>query len=173
MLEILVNESALAISFTTFLSDARTDKDKDLVNLVEASLPPILRAFILSSNTMGNLILEPVKAIVSNISPGSLSMSDIADLLELAALTIRSTDLALDLFLDTLQPNAPRFMTADVQVAKYLLRNLMAIAVEHIEEANSEAKRLPGILDLKLSPKDKDGSHVDIDFRIDATGTPR
>ncbi|CEF83201.1 hypothetical protein FGSG_09076 [Fusarium graminearum PH-1] len=173
MLEILVSEPVLAISFTPFLSDACTDKDPDLVSLVEASLLPILRAFILSSNTMDNLILEPLKAIISNISLGSLSTSDIVDLLELAALTIRSTDLALDLFLDILQPNAPRFMTADVKVAKYLLRNLMAIAVEHIEEANAEAKRLPGLLEMKLSPKDKDGSLVDIDFRIDATGTPK
>ncbi|GKU08732.1 unnamed protein product, partial [Fusarium langsethiae] len=62
---------------------------------------------------------------------------------------------------------------ANAQVAKYMLRNLMAVVVNHIEEANAEAKRLPGLLELKLSPKDKDGSLVDIDFRIDATGTPK
>ncbi|OBS20006.1 hypothetical protein FPOA_11728 [Fusarium poae] len=173
MIEMLLTDPGLAISFTSFLSDARTDKDQELVELVEASLLPILRAFVLSSNAMGNLILEPLKAIVSNISPGSLSSSDMAELLELAALTLRSTDLALDLFLDILQPNALRFMTADSEVVKYLLRNLMGIAVEHVEEANAEAKRLPGLLELKLSPKDKDGSLVDIDFRIDLTGTPK
>ncbi|KAG8358760.1 hypothetical protein FVEN_g3747 [Fusarium venenatum] len=173
MLETVVTEPALAISFTPFLSNTRTDKDPELVELLEASILPIIRAFILSSNTMGNLILEPLKVIISNISPGSLSLSDMADVVELATLTIRSTDLALDLFLDILQPDAPRFITTDAEVAKYLLHNLMAIAVEHIEEANAEAKRLPGLLELKLSPKDKDGSLVDIDFRIDLTGTPK
>ncbi|KPA36525.1 hypothetical protein FLAG1_10705, partial [Fusarium langsethiae] len=88
MIEALVTEPTLAISFTSFLSDTCTDKDPDLVVLVEASLLPILRAFILSSDTVGRLILEPIKSIVSNISPGSLSLSDMADLLELAALTV-------------------------------------------------------------------------------------
>ncbi|KAF4447211.1 hypothetical protein F53441_9259 [Fusarium austroafricanum] len=173
MLETLITQPALAIAFTPFLSASRTDKDQDLVELLEASLLPIIRAFILSANIMGQLILEPLKGILCNISPGSLSLSDMADLLEFAALTIRSTDLALDLFLDCFQPNAPRFMTEEAQVYKYLVRNLMAIAVDHIEEANAEAKRLPGLVEVKLSPKDKDNSLVEIDFRIDATGTPK
>ncbi|KAF9778792.1 hypothetical protein IL306_003256 [Fusarium sp. DS 682] len=173
MLEVLTNAPTIAVAFTSFLSSSRTDKDEDLVMLLEASLLPILRAFILSANTMGQLILEPFKAILSAITPGSLSLGDIADLVQLSTLTLRSTDLALDLFLDCLQPNAIRFMVADPEINNHLLRNLIGIALDHIEEANKVAKKQQGLFELKLSPKDKKGNLVEIDFRIDATGTPR
>ncbi|KAF4956901.1 hypothetical protein FGADI_3504 [Fusarium gaditjirri] len=173
MLEVLAVEPTLAIALTPFLSSSRTEKDENLVMLLEASLLPILRAFILSANNMGQLILEPLKEILSAITPGSLSLHDTATLLELAALTIRSTDLALDLFLDCLQPNASRFLVTDTKVTSHLLRNLIAIALDHIEEANNVAKRQQGLYELKLSPKDKKGNQIEIDFRIDATGTPK
>ncbi|KAF5536417.1 NAM7-nonsense-mediated mRNA decay [Fusarium napiforme] len=172
-LQVLIFEPTLAITFTPFLSSSRSDKNQDLVILLEASLLPILRAFVLSANTMGQLILEPFKSILSAIPPGSLSLLDLASLLELAAMTIRSTDLALDLFLDCLQPNAPRLMATDPKVASHLLRNMIAIALDHIEEADNVAKRLQGLYELKLSPKDKKGNLIEIDFRIDATGTPK
>ncbi|KAF5577511.1 NAM7-nonsense-mediated mRNA decay [Fusarium pseudoanthophilum] len=173
MLQVLTIEPTLAITFTPFLSSSRSDKNQDLVILLEASLLPILRAFILSANTMGQLILEPFKSILSAITPGSLSLLDLASFLELAALTIRSTDLALDLFLDCLQPNASRFMVTDLKVTSHLLRNMIAIALDHIEEADNVARRLQGLYELKLSPKDKKGNLIEMDFRIDATGTPK
>ncbi|KAF5579291.1 NAM7-nonsense-mediated mRNA decay [Fusarium pseudocircinatum] len=173
MLQVLTTEPTLAITFTPFLSSSRLDKNQDLVILLEASLLPILRAFILSANTMGQLILEPFKSILSAITPGSLSLHDIVNLLELAALTIRSTDLALDLLLDCLQRNASRSMVADPKVTDHVLRNMIAISLDHIEEADNVAKRLQGLYELKLSPKDKKGNVVEIDFRIDATGTPK
>ncbi|KAL9570974.1 hypothetical protein ACKAV7_005311 [Fusarium commune] len=171
MLEVLTVEPTLAITLTPFLSSPRTDKEQNLVLLLEASLLPILRAFVLSANTMGQLILEPFKSILSAITPGILSLHDILSLLELAALTIQSTDLALDLFLDRLQPNASRFMVTDRNMTGHLLRNLIAIALDHIEKADNVAKRQQGLYELRLSPKDKKGNLIEIDFRIDATGT--
>ncbi|KAG7419611.1 ATP-dependent helicase NAM7 [Fusarium oxysporum f. sp. rapae] len=173
MLEVLTVEPTLAITLTPFLSSPRTDKEQNLVLLLEASLLPILRAFVLSANTMGQLILEPFKSILSAITPGILSLHAILNLLELAALTIQSTDLALDLFLDRLQPNASRFMVTDRNVTGHLLRNLIAIALDHIEKADNVAKRQQGLYELRLSPKDKKGNLIEIDFRIDATGTPK
>ncbi|KAF5671892.1 nonsense-mediated mRNA decay protein [Fusarium denticulatum] len=122
---------------------------------------------------MGQLILEPLKSILSVITLGSSSLHDIVNLLELAALTIRSTDLALDLFLDCLQPNAPPFIVTDPKITSHLLRNMIAIALDHIEEADDVAKRLQGLYELKLSPKDKKWNVIEIDFRIDATRTPK
>ncbi|KAI7767100.1 hypothetical protein LZL87_012386 [Fusarium oxysporum] len=171
MLEVLTVEPTWAITLTPFISSPRTDKEQNLVLLLEASLLPILRAFVLSANTMGQLILEPFKSILSAITPGILSLHDILSLLELAALTIQSTDLALDLFLDRLQPNASRFMVTDRNMTGHLLRNLIAIALDHIEKADNVAKRQQGLYELRLSPKDKKGNLIEIDFRIDATGT--
>ncbi|KAF5566717.1 NAM7-nonsense-mediated mRNA decay [Fusarium phyllophilum] len=173
MLQVLAVEPTLAITLTPFLSSSRADTNEGLVILLEASLLPILRALILSTNTMGQLILEPFKNILSTIAPGSLSLLDLVTLMELAALTIRSTDLALDFFLDCLQPNASRFMVTDPKVTSHLLRNMIAIAMDHIEEADNVAKRLQGLYELKLSLKDKKGNLIEIDFRIDATGTPK
>jgi regulator of nonsense transcripts 1 len=173
MLQVLTTEPTLAITLTPFLSSFRSHKNQGLVILLEASLLPIVRAFILSANIMGQLILEPFKSILSAITPGSLSLLDLATLLELASLTIRSTDLALDLFLDCLQTNASHFMVAGPKITNHLLRNMISIAMDHIEEAGNVAKKLQGLYELKLSPKDKEGNLIEIDFRIDATGTPK
>nr|RBQ95109.1 hypothetical protein FVER53263_05746 [Fusarium verticillioides] len=173
MLQVLTTEPTLAITFIPFLSSSRSGKNPDLVVLLEASLLPIVRAFILSANSMGQLILEPLKSIFSAITPGCLSLLDLATLLELTSLTIRSTDLALDIFLDCLQPNASHFMVTDPKITNHLLRNMISIATDHIEEAGNVAKRLQGLYELKLSPKDKKGNLIEIDFRIDATGTPK
>lgn len=173
MIEFLAIEPTMAVTFVRFFASLGIGENQDLALLLEASLLPILRAFVLSANTMGHLILEPLKTILSNISPGSLSLSDVTDLIELVALTIRSTDLALGLLLDCLQPNAHRFMTADSQVVRHLLRNLIAIALEHIEEAEKVAKRQQGLLDLKSYPKAKEVNVVEVEFRIDTTGTPK
>ncbi|KAF4415216.1 NAM7-nonsense-mediated mRNA decay [Fusarium acutatum] len=50
---------------------------------------------------------------------------------------------------------------------------MIAIAVDHSEEADNVAKRQQDLYQLKLSPKDKKGNLVEIYFRIDATGTPK
>jgi regulator of nonsense transcripts 1 len=173
LLETLDTEPPLVVAFVPILSMPETPEQQDLGEVLEASLLPIMRAFILSANTMGHLILEPLTLVLSSISPGSLSLSDLADIIELAALTIRSTDLALDLFLQCLQPSASNFMTADPQVVQHLLRNLSAIALNHIEEAKNVAKQLPGVFDLKPYAKDKTGKVVEANFRIDLTGTPK
>ncbi|KAI8710491.1 AAA domain-containing protein [Fusarium sp. LHS14.1] len=173
MIEVLAIEPTMAITFVRFFASLGISVNQDLALLLEASLLPILRAFVLSQNFMGHPILEPLKTILSNISHGSLSLSDVTDLIELVALTIRSTDLALDLLLDCLQPNAHRFMTADSQVVRHLLRNLIAIALEHIEEAENVAKRQQDLLDLKSYPKAKEVNVVEVEFRIDTTGTPK
>lgn len=173
LVETLDAEPTLVVAFVPILSMPESPGQQDLRGILEASFLPIMRAFILSANTMGYFILGPLTEVLSCTSPGSLSLSDLADIIELAALTIRSTDLALDLFLDCLQPNAPKFITAEPQVAQHLMRNLIAIALNHIEEAKNVAKHLPGVFDLKPYAKDKTGKVVEANFRIDLTGTPK
>lgn len=173
LIETLDAEPILVIAFVPILSMAQSPEQHDLRDILEASLLPLIRAFILSANSMGHLVLEPMTLVLSSISPGSLSLTDIANIVELAALTIRSTDLALDLFLGCLQPIAPKCVTAKPQAVQHLLRNLTAIALDHIEEAENVAKRLPGVFDLSPYAKDKTGKGVEANFRIDLTGTPK
>lgn len=173
MIEFLAIAPTMALAFVPFFESPGLGESQDLYMLLTTSLPLILRAFILSANIMGHLIIKPLKTILSIIPPGSLSLSDVADLIELVALTIRSTSLALDLLLDCLQPNALRFITTKSEVAQHLLRNLSAVAVDHIEEAENVARRQQGFFDLKLYPKAKEGNVIEVDFRIDDTGTPK
>lgn len=169
MVAFLAVEPNLVMSFAPYFED----QDHDVAVLLESSLLPILQAFVLSANTMDQFILGPFKTVLSNIPRGCLSLSQVADLIELVSLTIRSTDLALDLLLDCLQPNTNRFLTAEPQIVRHLLRNMAAIAVDHIEEAEAAAKRQPGLLDLKLYPKAEDHHEVEVDLRIDTTQTPK
>lgn len=169
MIEFLALEPTLVMAFARYFED----RDHAVAVLLEISLLPILRAFVLSANIMDHLILEPFKTVLLNIPRGCLSLSQVADLMQLVSLTIRSTDLALDLLLGCIQPNADHFITAEPQVVRHLLRNTAAIAVDHIEEAETVVKRQQGLLDLRLYPKAKDQCEVEVDFRIDAAGTPK
>lgn len=172
MVTILQTEPTLVIAFVPFLADPDREQDPELVVLWETALLPVLQALVLSASSMGHLVLDPLRKILSSVPPGSLSINDVSDVIELAALTLRSTDLALDLFLDCLQPNAARFMSADSSLVQHLLRNLSAIALDHMEEAKNVAKRLPGLYSITLYPKAQDDDVVEIEFRLDTSGTP-
>jgi regulator of nonsense transcripts 1 len=173
MIDFLSMAPTAVVVFAPFFALLSEDQDHAIATVIGVSILPILRAFVLSANTIGHLILEPYKTLLSSLPPGSLSLNDLLDHLETVSLTIRSTDLALDLLLGCMQPCADRLTAAKPQVVQHLLRNLSAIALDHIEEAETVAKRQQGLFVLKLHQNAKTGTEVEVEFRIDATGTPR
>ncbi|CZR57842.1 related to NAM7-nonsense-mediated mRNA decay protein (RdRP) [Phialocephala subalpina] len=138
----------------------------DVYELLRRSGPKILQAHILSANEMQEFVVEPFKAILSQIQ--SMSLTDFAELVELISLTVRSVDIALDLLLECLEPVATRILPRIPALTQHFVRNLMGIALDHIDEAAQPQNPRKELLDLKLSGASGGYPVVESRLRIDA-----
>lgn len=173
MIAFLALEPVLVVVFTPFFAALSKNEVNVVRDVLEVSVVPILKALVLSANTMGNLVLDPLETLMANLPRGGLLLDDVAAHIELISLTIRSTDLALDMLLGCLQPHAEGFLMSDSKVVQHLLHNITAIAIDHIEEAGKVVKQQQGFLDLRPDPSGKDSSVVEAELRIDVSATPK
>ncbi|KAI0102379.1 RdRP-domain-containing protein [Nemania sp. FL0031] len=146
---------------------------EELAAQIENKSPNILRGFILSANSAQELVLKPMKMAFSQVE--SMSSSIFAELIELVALTVRSPGLTLDILLECFEPESTRLLCGvDALIINNFKHNLIGIALDHVGEADENAKIRDDLLELKLDPKQIDGDPVvKATFRIDsASGTP-
>ena len=130
----------------------------DAYELLERSGPKLLQGHILSANQMQEFVVEPFKMVVSQIR--SMSLTDFAELVELISLTVRSPDIALDLLLECLEPESTRILPGRPALIQHFVRNIMGIALDHIDEAAQPQIPRKDLLELKLGPGDSGGYPV-------------
>ncbi|KAK4148839.1 RNA dependent RNA polymerase-domain-containing protein [Chaetomidium leptoderma] len=159
----------LALSFGRMERIERVDEDADdLQTLLDVSSVEILRAYVLSSNQAQDLVMNPLESFLSRI-PG-LALHSFADLVELVALTVREPFIAVNVLL-CFELESTRLLAGLPALTRYLVRNTVAIALDHIGEASEQGKAKRDLLKLKLLPEDHDGYQVvEIVFRIDSDG---
>jgi hypothetical protein len=99
-----------------------------------------------------------------------MSMAEFAELVELISLTVRSADIALDLFLECLGPESARILPGAPALIQHFVRNLLGIALDHIDEATEQPQSpREDLLDLKPSSSDSGGYRVvESRLRVDA-----
>ncbi|KAI0449292.1 AAA domain-containing protein [Xylaria acuta] len=98
-----------------------------------------------------------------------------AGLIELVALAVRSSDLALGILLGCFEPESTRLLEGvDGLIINKFKHNSIGIAPDRIGEAGEHAEERADLLALKLDPKQIDGNAVvEATFRIDSpSGTP-
>lgn len=167
MLDCLSRNPRLAAVFAG--PEDSTTLPEDLSTTIEVYSPEILTACILSSVTMGSLIVDPFKRVLSRTE--SMTLNTFACLIETASLTVRSQDLAMDILLECLERESNRILAADSSVAQHFVSCLIGIALDHIGEAAEQGKKREDLLELKLLPEDHEGyAVVEAEFRIDAKG---
>ncbi|GJC91053.1 putative RNA-dependent RNA polymerase 1 [Colletotrichum liriopes] len=144
-----------------------------LTDVLDTRVEDILRAMIVSANTVDQMMLSPFMQILA--SARVLSISVYARLVEMIALTVRSPSLALDILLCGLERESARLIPERPALIRHLLRSLTGIAIEHVEEAAEQRRESPGLLSLRRLHDTDDGwPVVQADFRLDAKGgTPK
>ncbi|OHE90612.1 hypothetical protein CORC01_14096 [Colletotrichum orchidophilum] len=144
-----------------------------LADVLDARVEHILRAMILSANTIDQMMLSPLLRILA--SARILSISAYARLMEIIALTVRSPSLALDILLCGLERESMRLIPERPALIRHFLRSLTGIVIEHVEEAAEQCRESPGLLSLSyLRDTDNGWPVVQADFRLDAKGgTPK
>jgi hypothetical protein len=162
MLDFLPQAPFLSIAFAS----------DDVWNALASEMPPklgprILKAHILSAINLEEFIVKPFKKVLSHIP--SMSLSDFVELVELIALTVRSADVALDLLLECLEPESGRVLQSSPRLVQHFVRNLMGIALDHIDEASQPQRPRPDLLELKVVPSNlQEHPIVESNIRIDA-----
>ncbi|KAF4628609.1 hypothetical protein G7Y89_g9545 [Cudoniella acicularis] len=166
MVDFLERAPFLAITFDQIGS---WDKlPPNMQEVLEKASPVLLRAYILSANEMQEFVVEPFKRVMSQIK--SMSMTNFSDLVELISLTVRSADIALDLLLESIEPESARILKGHPKTIQHLVRSFLGIALDHINEAaESQSGKNDMILELKITNIELgDYPVVESKLRIDA-----
>jgi hypothetical protein len=168
MVKFLTKAPFLAISFG---KPWQASFGVEVLEVLEVSVIPILRAFILSATSVGGLVVEPLKTTLDNIPDSSLSISEFVQLVELVSMTARSPEVAMDLLLECLEKGSGRILSRPAKAIRQTVKSLLGIALNHIAEASEISKQSEELFELKfVSEGDEGCASVDVVFRIDAPG---
>ena len=133
--------------------------------LVDHSLE-ILEAIVLSANTAQDLILQPFKAILGQIP--YMLLNSFGAVVQTISLVVRTPELAHELYLECLEPSSSRLLTERPALTRYFVKNVIGMAMEHIDEAHESRATRSDSFQLKLDPKT---DLVTSQTRIDAQST--
>jgi hypothetical protein len=124
---LLLNRAHVASSLLDFLPNAvylipsflqsqtwTTHKASLEENLIHQAFT-LLKNLILSEEEMGTFIRRPIQILLEELK--SISLREFAEIVELASLTVRSSDSALDLFLGVLSPKLRDFLLTGQQLS--------------------------------------------------------
>ncbi len=151
----------LATTFTTVQGWA--DPGSSLHKVMTEGAPKLLLALVTAAQEVQELIVEPFRQILRQAP--HMSLSAFADFVRVISLTVRSPDVALDLLLGSLEPESARLLAAPTEVVQHFVKNLIGLALDHIDEVKDIRSSEDGLLDLKRDQKD---GMVSARLRIDA-----
>lgn len=157
--------------------------EADLVALA----PMIAKGLILSSNELGGFVRQPFAILLRELK--QISLQNFAELVELITLTICTSEAALDLLMDVLEPETSRLLVGRPTATRQFTSSLFGIALDHIDEAaDSNRPEQESIqltledykdgytivksllrIDSEMSSSMKVGDH----FRMTATNSPQ
>ena len=152
---------ALATAFTTL--EGCVDPTSSLHKAMIEGAPKLLRALITAAQEAQELAVTPFRQILRQLP--HMSLSDFAELVKVISLTVRSPDVALDLLLGSLEPESARLLPGSPDVVQHFVKNLIGLALDHIDEAKDARSCGDGLLDLK---RDKGDRTVVARLRIDS-----
>ena len=153
--------ASLATTFTT--AQVWADTESPLHKAMTEEAPKLLIALITAAQEVQELVVEPFRQILRQIP--RISSTTFAELVRIISLTVRSPDVALDLLLGSLEPENARLLAGSPDVVQHYVRNLIGLALEHIDEVKDARSSEDGLLQLK---RDNGGGTVSARLRIDA-----
>ena len=162
MIEFVTTTAAsLATTFATAQLPADTGSPLNMA--MTEGAPKLLIALITASQEVQELVVEPFRKILRQIS--RITLSTFAELVRIISLTVRSPDVALDLLLGSLEPESARLLAGPPEVVQHYVKNLIGLALDHIDEVKDARSSEDGLLPLK---RDNGDRTVSARLRIDA-----
>ena len=160
----------LSVTFAK-IGDWANLKPENRATLIK-SAPNLLEAIVLAVNAMEELAIGPFREILSQLT--QMSPDGFGYLVEKIALTVHSPKIALDLLLDldlllkSFDPESQILPVGCPKNAQHYLKNLIGIALDHIDEADEATKSQRPREELLDLEKGQDAETVVCNMRIDA-----
>ena len=138
--------------------------------MITEANPKFLRALIMCIRKADSLVISYVRQVMERMD--NVPIETLRSLVELLALTGASPEVALSLILDAFEPYTDRISCISRMLARYALKAVGGIAIDHIEEASElEGKPSPSTYSWTFdqSPRELDGNLLlECAVRIDA-----
>ena len=158
---VITTAAPLATTFATV--EGWVDTKYPLHTAMTDGAPKLLLALVSAAQEAEELVVEPFRQILRQIP--HISLADFAELVRVISLTVRSFDVALDLLLGSLEPESARLLAASPEVVQHFVKNLIGLALDHIDEVKDARSSGDGLLELK---RDEGDTTVSARLRIDA-----
>ena len=158
---ITTTAASLATTFTT--AQVRADTGSLLHMAMIEGAPKLLMALVTAAQEVQELVVEPFRQILRQAP--QVSLTTFAELVRTISLTVRSPDVALDLLLGSLEPESARLLAGPPEVVQHCVKNLIGLALDHIDEVKDTRFSEDGLLHLKQDNRDRT---VSARLRIDA-----
>jgi hypothetical protein len=97
----------------------------------------IVKALTHAAGAMGEMVITPIRAVLAELE--SVSTGFFRDLAESISLSIRSSELVLDLYFECLEPLSRHLLRETDAVIEYFTRSLIGIVLDHYEEAHGNS----------------------------------
>ena len=104
---------------------------------LNSSIPNILNAFVNHSHVAGDLIIGPFHSVLAEAS--YFTLGSFRNLAENITLAVRSPELAMELFLQVLEPMSASLLEQSSQATQYFIKHIFGAALDHIEEATEQS----------------------------------
>ena len=162
MIEFTTTTAApLATTFATVGGWA--DQESPLHKTMTEAAPKLLLALVAAAHEAQELVVESFRQIMRQTP--HMPIPAFAELVRAVALTVRFPDVALDLLLGSLEPESERLLDAPPEVVQHFVKNLIGLALDHVDEVKDVRSSEDGLLDLKREKRDR---IVSARLRIDA-----
>ncbi|KAH6203534.1 RNA-directed RNA polymerase [Parastagonospora nodorum] len=153
---------------STFLQSAAWSRhEKVLEDELVFQGPVIASKLILASNELAGFIRHPLSLLLHELK--SLSMQDLAALVEFVALTVRTAEAGLDLLLETFEPETSRLIIGRPTAVSQFTSSLIGIALDHIDEAAEASKPEQEAITLVVDEYKDGHTNVKSNVRIDSS----
>ena len=140
--------------------------------LDEASdlFPSLLKELILCVNRLRAFVKQAFRLTLQELK--QMTMQNLSELVELISLSVEQPDSAMELLIECIEPETTRLIIATPLESQQFAKCLIGIALDHIDEANSNQKFSKQTLRLQKDGVSDGFEVVKCSLRIDATEGP-
>ncbi|KAH8733141.1 RNA dependent RNA polymerase-domain-containing protein [Phaeosphaeriaceae sp. PMI808] len=160
-----LNDRNLVSTLMNFLPDAvyltSWTIQKEFIGENLIPLAPII------DNELTGLVRRPLFLLLRELK--RMSLQDFAELIELVALAVRTSEAALDLLLEVLEPETSRLLVGRPIAIRQFTTSLFGIALDHIDEADSGQKSERESIKLVIENEEDGFTVVKSFLRVDSS----
>ena len=172
LLRVLLKFLPMASFLTqTFLDSKLWKSCRDLlVDDMTDACPVILKELILATHHLRAFVKQPFRSLLLELK--QISTSQMTELIELIALSVEEPEFALDLLFECIQPETFRLLMERPSEIDMVFNSLSGIALDHIDEANSQQKFVESTVSLQSDGVSDGYTLVKASLRIDLPQEP-